>query len=47
MGAVSRRAVRGIGGRSRLFVVVLVVGLGYATVSGHWGTVVNLLLRVA
>lgn len=42
-----RRAVRGFGGRSWLFVLVLVVGLGYAVASGRWSTVVNLLLRVA
>ncbi len=32
--------------RSVLWLLVLVVGLVYAAVSGHWGTVVNLLLRV-
>lgn len=45
---MSRRPlVRGVGGRSLVFLLVLVVGLVYAAVSGHWGSFVNLLLRVA
>lgn len=33
--------------RSPLWALVFVVGLGYAVASGHWGSVTNLLLRVA
>lgn len=41
------RGVRGFGGRSVFWALILVVGLVYAVASGHWGTAVNLLLRVA
>lgn len=34
-------------GRSVLYVGIVVVGLVYAVASGNWGSVVNLLLRLA
>lgn len=42
-----RPLVRGVRGRSVFYLLVLAVGLVYAIVAGHWGSVVNLLLRVA
>jgi hypothetical protein len=42
-----RQLTRAGRGRSVLYLLIVVVGLGYAIAAGHWGSVVNLLLRLA